>query len=462
MKTAWLHRYAICGMAFYFALVFCSFPTTEATSVLGGAIQGSRPPALVIAYSGIFAAVALPVFARAFGIGRLDRKLQVCACVLQYAGMAAIVALPLQNGVWHIFFGSFLLGSGNACAIFAWGALLTTFEEGDVEKTLLSVLLLTGTIIALAIGLLDSYYYIAIVTFPIVSLLCYLRTALPGKRAVSKTRTPVSQTSYPKHFAVGLAKTVLAFALVSFTWQMFAGTLGIEPSTKEILFAFGFILSALLIQLFTQYSPSIDLSLSTRWAFPIIAAGLLCELLDAPFLAPLACLAFACAHAFLETTMRMQAIRADQQANLPSPEIMGWGFAAISLGAVIGELAFLAAEPLFIDEKTIVVPALLVALVFASAFLSGNPERADEARSSRESCAIEIVDRARMMAERYALTKREHEILVFLLEGRSHPYIRDALYLSRSTVDTHVRHIYRKTNVNSKQELIDLSKAMSG
>ena len=44
-----------------------------------------------------------------------------------------------------------------------------------------------------------------------------------------------------------------------------------------------------------------------------------------------------------------------------------------------------------------------------------------------------------------------------LLEGRSRPFIRDALYVSISTVDTHVRHIYAKTGVHNKQELINLS-----
>ena len=49
----------------------------------------------------------------------------------------------------------------------------------------------------------------------------------------------------------------------------------------------------------------------------------------------------------------------------------------------------------------------------------------------------------------------------YLLEGRSHPYIRDELFISKSTVDTHVRHIYSKTGVKSKQELIDLSKRLA-
>jgi DNA-binding NarL/FixJ family response regulator len=43
-----------------------------------------------------------------------------------------------------------------------------------------------------------------------------------------------------------------------------------------------------------------------------------------------------------------------------------------------------------------------------------------------------------------------------LVEGRSIPYIKETLYISGNTVKTHVRHIYQKTCVHDRQELIDL------
>ena len=55
-----------------------------------------------------------------------------------------------------------------------------------------------------------------------------------------------------------------------------------------------------------------------------------------------------------------------------------------------------------------------------------------------------------------SLTPRETEIFAYLARGRSEPYIRDALVLSRNTVSSHVRHIYRKIDVHSKQELIEM------
>ena len=63
------------------------------------------------------------------------------------------------------------------------------------------------------------------------------------------------------------------------------------------------------------------------------------------------------------------------------------------------------------------------------------------------------------LAARYALTPRETEVLGYLVRGRTLPYIADALFVTTGTVKTHTVHIYRKLQVNSRQELLDLFEA---
>ena len=67
-----------------------------------------------------------------------------------------------------------------------------------------------------------------------------------------------------------------------------------------------------------------------------------------------------------------------------------------------------------------------------------------------------IVAGVARVAERYRLSAREAQVCEYLARGRSQTYIRDALLLSKNTVATHVRRIYTKLDVHSKQELIDL------
>jgi len=54
------------------------------------------------------------------------------------------------------------------------------------------------------------------------------------------------------------------------------------------------------------------------------------------------------------------------------------------------------------------------------------------------------------------LTKRETEILSYLGRGHSIVYIAEKLFISESTVRTHVKHIYAKLEIHSREELFAL------
>ena len=60
------------------------------------------------------------------------------------------------------------------------------------------------------------------------------------------------------------------------------------------------------------------------------------------------------------------------------------------------------------------------------------------------------------IAENAGLTPREAEVAALLIEGRSLPVIQERLSISEGTARTHAKHIYEKTGVHTKQELIDL------
>lgn len=69
----------------------------------------------------------------------------------------------------------------------------------------------------------------------------------------------------------------------------------------------------------------------------------------------------------------------------------------------------------------------------------------------------EILDhRCARLAERGRLTEREGEILSFLARGRTKAHIARVLFVSENTVRSHVRNIYAKLDVHTRQELIDL------
>ncbi len=64
--------------------------------------------------------------------------------------------------------------------------------------------------------------------------------------------------------------------------------------------------------------------------------------------------------------------------------------------------------------------------------------------------------RSEEMAAEYGFTQREQEISLYLAKGYSTAAIAKELFVSTNTVKTHVKMIYTKLDVHSKQELIEL------
>jgi DNA-binding CsgD family transcriptional regulator len=61
-----------------------------------------------------------------------------------------------------------------------------------------------------------------------------------------------------------------------------------------------------------------------------------------------------------------------------------------------------------------------------------------------------------VLANTYLLSRREVEVLECLARGHNAAYICKHLYIAEGTAKTHIRHIYRKLNVHSLHELIEL------
>ena len=84
------------------------------------------------------------------------------------------------------------------------------------------------------------------------------------------------------------------------------------------------------------------------------------------------------------------------------------------------------------------------------------PLAATNARSDSDQ------ERLKTFIDAFSLTAREAEILAYLVRGRSLPYIASELFVTTGTVKTHVRHIYGKVSVNSRQELLDAVESFEG
>ena len=126
--------------------------------------------------------------------------------------------------------------------------------------------------------------------------------------------------------------------------------------------------------------------------------------------------------------------------------LLGNGIAALGQKTMVGDGSF------FVYLGILFIYLLLATL--ALLFFVGPKVR----RPVAENVSSSAVDRDFHddMVREYGLTPREAEVLDLLAEGRSAVYIAQELSLSTDTVKGHVRHVYQKLDVHSKQELIDL------
>lgn len=60
------------------------------------------------------------------------------------------------------------------------------------------------------------------------------------------------------------------------------------------------------------------------------------------------------------------------------------------------------------------------------------------------------------LAQRYGLSPRETEVFLYLAKGRGIEHIQNKLFISGHTVKTHTYNIYRKMDIGSREQLLDI------
>lgn len=136
-------------------------------------------------------------------------------------------------------------------------------------------------------------------------------------------------------------------------------------------------------------------------------------------------------------------------------------YCAVGLGIALGFAASWAFETGFI--LGVQVTALIaIAYSFIAAFFhrARFPDSTLKADGTLTPAAPaekdQWVERCFEVSERHGLSSRQFEVLCLIAQGRNAEYVAHALVISVSTVQTHIRNIYQKLGVHSRQELIDL------
>lgn len=83
-------------------------------------------------------------------------------------------------------------------------------------------------------------------------------------------------------------------------------------------------------------------------------------------------------------------------------------------------------------------------------------EKSDSEEPGPDEASVQEADITPFVCVKYALTPRETEVFALLSKGRNAEFIQNALFISNHTAKTHIYNIYRKMDVHSLQDLLDV------
>ena len=130
------------------------------------------------------------------------------------------------------------------------------------------------------------------------------------------------------------------------------------------------------------------------------------------------------------------------------PHLVGIASNYTSLFAAVMALMLIIASMVLLTNRAFSSGAETETTKIYDSIMAKNENRDGEENSWNVTCSA--------LASQGGLTKREEEVMVLFSRGNSKSKIADMLYVSEGTVKTHIKSMYRKLDVHSRQELIDL------
>lgn len=459
------------GYALYLVFGYMSFESPTVLTSLGDAgavMQSLFLVAVIVARVLVYAAMI------AFARGK--RRVASLVAVVICAGVAAtgfIITrmafqfaefVPMAELVPWLVAGGVFFGAGDALITLLWARFCGTFE---LRRVYLFVLLSNGLSLAV-------YFLVTMLPQPAVlpvGATLFFVSIVFCKRCLDR-REPIEEEYSRPVFRGTLAmvwRPVLGTSILSFMSGLMlqlslSQAIPLETFQSTSLVTQAVVIAALLLPaLLMKSRPS--LGSVYKVALPLSAAGFL--------LLPLIWtgvggLANACAQ--LGTLVAgiilwCMIANAVHDTKLPAALLFSCSLVCTNGAQLAGTLVGLAnADTL--GQGGVALTAIALVAVYLIAMVSMFLFKDKSLRGIDEPAAVEppssgqrgdaLQERCATLAQSHGFTPRESEILVHLGQGRTARAISEKLVVSENTVKYHIKSIYQKLDVHSRDEVVDL------
>lgn len=358
-----------------------------------------------------------------------------------------------------------LTGLGSSVTAALWSAI---FSKISPRQTCINLPVILAMVVFMCIDatfIPDTFFYILVVFLPLISSLCLVKSInnFAGTNYVDcENKSPQGANAIRP--SIVMAILVIMLMIIG----LLEGMLASMPD-KPVFFTtshecfFYFIMTAIIfifLGIFTFESRRHDFFMLYLMPCIIIIAFLIPPICLDPQNASTAFyniglmsqeLILIAGTAALALNFRLPAIRTFLVARiiLGSTDMLGaFGgsiFISETINSMAGLIIFAAGEILII---------ILIGILWL--VHQYNINHTDIKLPDEEMHNIQVKDICTQLAKTHHLSPRESDVFYLLAEGRSTSRIQETLFIAEGTVNTHVRNIYRKLDVHTKQELIDL------
>lgn len=339
-------------------------------------------------------------------------------------------------------------------------ALLTPFANMPVY---MGSVMLTTAVLLLLLAFLDPLFaFIFVQAMPVIVLLLYVF----ARRAEKSVEAFVSKEASSERFGFPFSSisTICADGvLLGFsTFAIGLSDISDKPLSIMLFAALAIVGLVFVFDRFTRITEKMLLDTYTVRVAPF--------LLVMPFAGNMGvavCALFILLSVVVNISMIITAVTERVRFNQLSPyhafgKILGF----LLCSAFVGRVLCLAG-PLFgesVEIKAIVTYGILFLLIVFQSLVFRDNYPVEEGVNLNLS-GVEIEESnpddpwkkaLAQIAEEYELSPRQIEVFELLSRGRNCNFIKDEFYISKATAKAHIYTIYKKLDVHSQQELIDM------
>ena len=490
------------GFGLYYAWIWLCYDSAVlvAPAALGDAASGT----VFAMYLASTAALSLTLILSAFFRGVSSRVVESGTAVLAMGALAGVstfgVGTTSAMGAGSLPFLAFSIatGIGTAWVALRLGAICATLPARQITLTTAASFIVACAAYFIVVGLPR---FVGLAVMSLLPLMAALSTMTTSEEPRIQVERPSVAKRLPRGFFPRLMSSITVFSLIVGVTRGFS-TLTEGPSvlaSEGSIIVFGtavaagclYVAVALLgndFDISRLYYPIIFLLVLGITLMPVVA--------DGSFEGRFVGIAYAC----FSMLMWCLFSHVSHMSGLSPVWVFGLGRGASAMGTTVGWLLgsrLIGGELQDTGISALVSVTMVVALLFISMLVfndrtigqvlrqtdqgAGPAERdgaqqtpsapdADEkppqAASQGEASPApdDAGDRRRglfaqrclVVSQTYGLSARERDVLFLLAKGRTINYIADDLSVSFNTAKSHIRHVYVKTGVHTRQELIDM------